>query len=211
MKQAKFAVAFAGLLLSLVTLCSLPACAQQFFGSITGTVTDPSGAVLPNANVRVINVNTNVTLALKTNGAGVYVASNLIAGTYRVEAEAAGFKRTVADRITVDVGTTPKVDLALSVGQSSESVTVTENNAPILQTQQTDLGQTVDTSELQNLPIEAGTYSSGRSPYSLLSLAAGVSQQTGCTGGGTGGGGLGSCGNEGNVRISGSRPRTDDN
>ncbi len=191
-----------------IALSALPIAAQQFYGTITGTVTDPSGAVVPNATVKVTNVDTNVTAPLRTNSAGVYVANNLIVGTYRVEAEAAGFKRTVADKITLEVGATPKVDLALSVGQSSESVTVTENNAPILQTQQTDLGQTMDTSRLQQLPTFSG---SGRRPYNFLTLAAGVTQQTGCTGAGTGGGGLGSCGNDGNVRISGSRPRTDDN
>src|SRR2546425_12912265 len=68
----------------------------------------------------------------------------------------------------------------------------------------------MDKSMLANLPIEGGTSASGRSPYNLLSLAAGVSQQTGCTNG-TGGSALGACGNEGNVRVSGSRPRTDDN
>jgi hypothetical protein len=191
-----------------VLVCAPHVAAQQFYGTITGTVTDPSGAVLPNATIKVTNVDTGVTTALKTNGAGVYVASSLIVGTYRVAAEAAGFKRTVAEKIILEVGATPKVDLALAVGQSTESVTVTGNNAPILQTQQADLGQTMDTSRLQELP----TFSdSGRRPYNFLVLAAGVSQQTGCTGAGTGGGGLGSCGNDGNVRVSGSRPRTDDN
>src|SRR6266496_5359854 len=194
-----------------LALVALPLAAQQFYGTITGTVSDPSGAVVPNASVNVTNVDTNVTVGSKTNNAGVYVASYLTIGTYRVEAEASGFKKSIAEKVTVDVGSTPQVNLALAVGQSNESVTVTEANAPILQTQQADLGQSVGSSELMNLPIEAGTYGSGRSPYSLLPLAAGVSQQTGCTGGGTGGGGLGSCGNEGNVRISGSRPRTDDN
>jgi hypothetical protein len=191
-----------------VSVCAHNVAAQQFYGTITGTVTDPSGAVLPNATIKVTNVDTGVTTTLKTNGAGVYVASSLIVGTYRVEVAVAGFKRTVAEKIILEVGATPKVDLALAVGQSTESVTVTESNAPILQTQQTDLGQTMDTSRLQELP----TFSdSGRRPYNFLVLAAGVSQQTGCTGAGTGGGGLGSCGNDGNVRVSGSRPRTDDN
>ena len=191
-----------------VLVCAHNVAAQQFYGTITGTVTDPSGAVLPNATIKVTNVDTGVATTLKTNGAGVYVASSLIVGTYRVGVEVAGFKRTVAEKIILEVGATPKVDLALAVGQSTESVTVTESNAPILQTQQTDLGQTMDTSRLQELP----TFSdSGRRPYNFLVLAAGVSQQTGCTGAGTGGGGLGSCGNDGNVRVSGSRPRTDDN
>jgi len=184
--------------------------AQQFYGTITGTVTDPSGAVVSNATVKVTNVDTNVTVALKTNGAGVYVANSLVVGNYRVEAAASGFKKSVADKIVLQVGATPKVDLALAIGQSTEVVNVEEANAAILQTQQADLGQTMDTSMLANLPIEGGSSASGRSPYNLLSLAAGVSQQTGCTNG-TGGSSLGACENEGNVRVSGSRPRTDDN
>src|SRR6266496_5922780 len=191
-----------------LAFAALPLGAQQFYGTITGTVSDPSGAVVPNASVKVTNVDTNVTSTLKTNRAGVYVANSLIVGTYRVEAEAAGFKKAVADRITLEVGATPKVDLSLAVGRTTEVVEVTAANAAILQTEQTDLGQTMDTSRLQELP----TFSTaGRRPYNFLTLAAGVTQQTGCTGAGTGGGGLGSCGNDGNVRISGSRPRTDDN
>jgi len=212
MKQIKFAAIFAAVLLFLVTLCSLPVCAQQFYGSITGIVTDPTGAVVPNASVKVINVDTNVTTALKTNSAGVYVANNLIVGTYRVEVQASGFKKSVVDNILLQVGATAKADLAMAVGQSTETVNVTATNAALLQTQQADLGQTMDTSMLQNLPIEGGgANANGRSPYNLLSLAPGVSQQTGCTGAGQGGSALGACGNEGNVRVSGSRPRTDDN
>ena|SRR5215475_3587615 len=144
-------------LLALFVALPLAAMAQQFYGAITGTVTDPSGAVVPNATVKVTKVDTSVTIALKTNGAGVYVASNLIVGTYRVVAEAAGFKTAVVDRIAVEVGATQKVDLALAVGQTSESVTVTETNLSNLQTQQTDLGQTVDSNRLQELP----TFSNG--------------------------------------------------
>src|SRR5437667_8689119 len=189
-----------------VLVCAPNLGAQQFYGTITGTVTDPSGAVVPNATVKVTNVDTNVTSTLKTNRAGVYVASRLIVGTYRVEAEAAGFKKAVADRITLEVSATPKVDLSLAVGRTTEVVEVTAANAAILQTQQTDLGQTLNITAVQNLPTQGGTR--GRSPYSFLQLAAGVTQQFGCSGGGDG---VGGCGNDGNVRISGSRPRNDDN
>ncbi len=207
MRRARIVAVVIGSLL-FVLVCALNVAAQQFYGTITGTITDPSRAMVPNATVKVTNVDTNVTTTLKTNGAGVYVASSLIVGTYRVEAEAAGFKKAVADRITLEVGATPKVDLSLAVGQATEVVEVTAANAAILQTEQTDLGQTMDTSRLQELPTFSNA---GRRPYNFLTLAAGVTQQTGCTGAGTGGGGLGSCGNDGNVRISGSRPRTDDN
>src|SRR5262249_53556381 len=157
---------------------SLPLGAQQFYGTITGTVTDPTGAVVANATVKVTNVNTNITVLSKTNGAGVYVANSLIVGTYRVQVEASGFKKAIADKINLEVGATPKVDLALTVGQSSETVEVTAANAPILQTEQTDLGQTIGATQLQQLPTQGGTR--GRSPYSFLQLAAGVTQQFGC-------------------------------
>src|SRR5437879_11876973 len=118
------------------------------------------------------------------------------------------FPVPLAQGILVQVNAMPKVDLTLSVGLASETIEVTAENTPILQTQQTDLGQTIGSRELEQLPTQSG---SGRSPYNFLVLAAGVSQQTGCTGSGTGHGGVGAWGNSGNVRIRGRRPRNDDN
>src|SRR2546423_1040299 len=198
MTKAKVAIALLGAALSMLTLCSSRLAAQGWFGRISGVVTDLSGAVVTGATVRVTNVDTNVTTTWKTNGAGVYNATSLNPGNYRVEAEAAGFKKAFANNILLEVNASPKVDLTLSVGQTTELVEVNASNTPILQTQQTDLGQTLNSRELQQLPTQSG---SGRSPYNFLALAPGVSQQTGCSG----------CGNEGNVRISGSRPRNDDN
>jgi hypothetical protein len=185
--------------------CAHVVLAQGLFGSISGVITDSSGAVVSGATVKVINLDTNVTAVLKTNGAGLYNATSLNPGNYKVEAEMSGFKTAVANSILVEVNANPKINLTLSVGETSETVEVTGENTPILQTQQTDLGQTVDTTRLQQLPTQSG---SGRSPYSFLTLAPGVSQQFGCSGGGQG---VGGCGNDGNVRISGSRPRNDDN
>src|SRR6266567_4265600 len=197
MKPGKFAVAFVVIAL-FVFVCPQKLPAQGLFGTISGVVTDPTGAVVSGATVKVTNIGTNVAVTLTTNGAGVYNATSLNPGTYKVQAEARGFKTAVANNIVLDVNATPKVDLALTVGQASEMVEVTAANTPILQTQQTDLGQTLDITNVQNLPTQGG---SGRSPYNFLVLAPGVSQQTGCQG----------CGNEGNVRSSGSLPRNDDN
>jgi hypothetical protein len=204
MKAAKFAVAFA-LIAMFTFVCPQKPQAQGLFGSISGIVTDSTGAVVTNATVKVINIDTNVITTWKPNAAGVYNATSLNPGTYNVEAEAKGFKTAVAKNILLEVNSSPKVNLTLSIGQTSETVEVTAENTPILQTQQTDLGQTVDSTRLEQLPTQGGN---GRSPYNLLVLAPGVSQQFGCSGGG---GGVGGCGNEGNVRISGSRPRNDDN
>ncbi len=169
--------------------------AQGLFGTISGVVMDSSGAVVPGASVRVTNVNTNIVALLTTNGAGVYSATSLNPGLYNVQAEAAGFKTAAVNNITLEVNTNPKVDLTLSVGQSSESIEVTAE-APLLQDQQSHLGQTVTRQQLDQLPTASAI---GRNVYSLITLAAGVSEQVG------GGGG-----DNNNLRINGGRPRTDD-
>jgi hypothetical protein len=197
-RRARITGAVAGFVLSILVLYSANILAQGLFGTISGVVTDSSGASIPGSTVRVSNVSTNVVVTLTTNSAGVYVANSLNPGAYKVEAEAKGFKTAIVTGIALEVNTNPKINLTLQVGQVTETVEVTSENAPLLQTQQSDLGQTVNQRQLEQLPTFSGT---GRNVYSLLPLAPGVSQQTGCD----------FCGNYGNLRISGSRPRNDDN
>jgi Carboxypeptidase regulatory-like domain len=167
--------------------------AQGVFGAITGTITDSSGGVLPGTSVTVTNLRTNVVKTLTTNEAGVYSATNLIPGSYKVEASLAGFKTAVVEAITLEANTSPKVDLTLEVGQATELVNV-RAQSPLLQAEHTDLGQTVTEQQIEQLPT-------GRDLYSLIPLAAGVSQQVACDG---------DCGNNANLRINGDRPRTQD-
>jgi Carboxypeptidase regulatory-like domain/TonB dependent receptor-like, beta-barrel len=173
-------------------LCCAPAAAQGIYGTIGGTVTDSSGAILPSATVRVTNVETNVTKTATTNEAGVYNVTSLIPGIYKVEASRTNFKTAIVDAIVLEVNASLKVDLALQVGQASEAVDVTAE-APLLQTQQTNLGQTVTERQIDQLPT-------GRNLFSLIPLSAGVSQQATCD----------FCGNNGNLRINGDRPRNQD-
>lgn len=195
MKYAKYALAFCGVVwLVLLSANQLPA--QGFFGSITGQITDQSGAVVPNATVKVTNVATNVTTLWKTNGAGVYVASSLNPGTYKVEAEAQGFRTAEVVNVLLEVNSRPKVDLQLTVGQANQVVEVTAANTPLLQTQESDLGQTVNQQLLEDLPTQS---SSGRNIFSLIPLAQGVTEQVG----------QGGYGND-NLRINGDRPRDQD-
>ena len=77
---------------------------QSVSGSITGQVTDPSGAAVPNADVKVVNTDTNVELATKTNEAGFFNVTNLNAGTYRVDIAATGFKAVSNASVRVDIG-----------------------------------------------------------------------------------------------------------
>jgi len=197
-RRARMVGFLAPLVLCTLMVCSSEVLAQGLFGTISGVITDSSGGVVPGVTVKVTNVNTNVVVTLTTNSAGVYVATSLNPGVYDVEAEAKGFKTAIVKGLTLEVDANPKINLTLPVGQISERIEVTTESAPLLQTQQSDLGQTVNEMQLERLPTSGG---SGRSVYSLLPLAAGVSQQTGCD----------FCGNYGNLRISGSRPRNDDN
>ncbi len=189
MRRAAMSAATA---LAILALWCLPAAAQGVYGVVSGTVTDSSGAVLAGATVTVTNVDTRVTKTLTTNVAGTYSATNLIPGVYKVEAALAGFKTAVAEAITLEVNANPRVDMVLQVGSTSEAVNVVAES-PLLQTQQTNLGQTVTQRQIEQLPT-------GRNLFSLIPLAAGVSQQAACDG----------CGNNGNLRINGDRPRNQD-
>jgi len=183
------------LLLSLVALFPSRMPGQGLFGSIRGVITDAGGAVVQGATVKLTNVNTNVVTVLTTNSAGEYSATSLNPGIYDIQAEAPGFKAAIAKGITLQVNASPKVDLTLQVGQSTQTVEVTAE-ADILQTQQTNLGQSVNQVQLDELPLFS---SSGRNIFNLIPLAAGVSEQIGAQ-----------AGNNNNLRINGDRPRDQD-
>lgn len=171
--------------------------AQGLFGTIGGTITDTSGAVVPGATVVVTNISTNVKIVLTTNGAGNYTAPDLNPGTYTVEASAKGFKSVVQNDIALQVDSNLRVSLVLEIGSTSETVTVAGTNI-LLQTQESSLSQTVDEQQLTELPL-SGLAGTGHSAYSLVPLSAGVTQQVG-----EGGYALD------NARLNGGRPRMDD-
>jgi hypothetical protein len=195
MRQARIATLHACCLLAVLVFFAPRIAAQGLFGTVSGVVTDPSGAVVPGATVKVTNVNTNVVTTLTTNNVGAYNATSLNPGIYNIQAEAKGFKTAVVGGITLQVNANPKVDLVLEVGTTTQVVEV-KAEAPLLQSQQTSLGQTVGQRLIDQLPTQSGN---GRSVYNLLFLTAGVSEQVG-----------GSPGNNANLRINGDRPRDQD-
>src|ERR1700730_27550 len=89
---------------------------QSVSGSITGQITDPSGAAVPSADITVANVQTNVELTTKTNSAGYFNVANLIAGTYRVDIAATGFSGVSRSDVLVDIGAVIRLDTQLRVG-----------------------------------------------------------------------------------------------
>jgi hypothetical protein len=141
--------------------------AQEFRGSITGLVTDPSGAVVAGARVTVTNAATNVVTSTVSNATGNYTVLYLMPGRYAVSAEATGFKKLVRPGIEVRVGDKLELDLRLELGGTQETVTVT-GETPLLEAESASLGQVVDRRRIADLPLADGN------PFSLAQLAAGI-------------------------------------
>lgn len=138
----------------LVLLCAIAfrIAAQSTTGSIAGVVTDPSGAVVPNAVVVVTDVGTNIETRTSTDQTGNYVLTLLPIGQYSVAVEAGGFKKFLASGIKVNVQDRLRVDATLQLGQAADTVQV-ESAAPLLQTDTSTLGQVVDNQRIVDLPL----------------------------------------------------------
>lgn len=113
-------------------------------GSITGVVQDPSGAVIGNASVTLTNVDEGQVLKSKTDGAGVYVFSPIKIGNYKVTASAPNFETTTQTNLRLSIQQRLNVVVVLKPGATTETVTVT-TEAPLMQTQESSVGQTMDT------------------------------------------------------------------
>jgi len=154
------------LFLSLLLLAGL-ASAQTITGAITGTVTDPSGSVVPGATVTAVNVATNVATEVVTNEAGIYNLLFLPVGEYTLSVTARGFKKANTASFRLEVNQTARVDVRLEVGEPAQVVEVTDV-APILKTDSTETGDTLSSGKLTSLPLN------GRNFVSLTLLVPGA-------------------------------------
>ncbi len=127
------------------------AVAQQVFGSIIGTVTDPSGSAVNNAKVTITDVTKGTSFDVTTNDAGQYTKGQLIPDVYKVAIEAPGFQKVVSNELTVQVDQATQFNAALTVGNVSQEVEVTAA-APLLQTDRADVAQTFSSEQLSELP-----------------------------------------------------------
>ena len=155
-----------------VGLFCLPLEAQQFTGTLRGTVQDSTGALLPAADVTVVNTATNEKQAVRTDGEGRYVIPQLKPGFYKITAGKSGFKSAAIDEVKLDVQQTRGVDLTLELGQATELVTVMGRTATVETTSST-VSQTIENKRLVDLPLN------GRNPFALASLAPGVAPAPG--------------------------------
>src|SRR5207253_2433704 len=161
--------------LSVVFFAIASAQGQSTYGAIAGSVTDPSGAAIPDAQVTLTNLGTAEKRTRPTGVDGLYSFVNLLPGNYRIEVEKQGFKRITREPVVVQVQQSTKIDVALQVGQVSETVEVI-SETPLLQSETSSLGQVVEQRKANERPLN------GRNIYNLITLSPGAVAQGGSGG-----------------------------
>lgn len=134
-------------------LLIVPAGAQAVYGSIFGTVTDKSGAAVPNATITVTDVSKGTVVTTTSNGSGDYSVPHLIPDTYNLKVTAQGFKAFEAQGISVLADTAPRIDPTMDIGGASETVQVSAEDQPQLKTDRADVATVFDAQQVQNLPV----------------------------------------------------------
>ena len=156
-------------------LCVSAVWAQSDRGTITGTISDPAGAVVASASIEARNTETGVVSAVASSATGNYTIPQLPAGTYEITITVPGFKKFIRPGLIIQAAQTIRVDAALEVGNATESVTINAE-APLLKTESGELSQTIETKVMDALPLlVVGNDSSGiRNPYSVVALLPGA-------------------------------------
>jgi carboxypeptidase family protein len=162
------------LLVALIGLLFALSVSAQVFdtGTISGLVTDPSGAAVPNATVTITNVGTGIERTFQTDSGGAFVASAVPYGKYVVTVTASGFGKATSQPIVLNVGATVQVNLSLAMATTTETITVTGTSTTV-DTASTTTGTTLDTDQVANLPVN------GRDVSDFLEIAPGSVGSTG--------------------------------
>ena len=148
-------------------LTSLPV-SSQTMGSIVGRVTDSAKAVVPGAQVELVNADTGIVLRTVTDAQGEYILPRVDPGNYRLSVSAQGFEKAVRSSIPILVNQAAREDVSLALGAVSTTISV-QSEAPVVQSETSSIGQVVDGAQVTEMPLN------GRdSIYSLLALAPGV-------------------------------------
>src|SRR3984885_4213776 len=134
-------------------LFNVPSSAQSVYGSIFGTVTDSSGAAIPNATVTVKDEAKGTVVTATSNGSGDYSVPHLIPDTYDLKVTAKGFKVFETKGISVEADTSPRIDPALQIGAENTTVEVNADQEPELKTDRADVSTVFDQQQVSSLPV----------------------------------------------------------
>jgi len=162
--------------LTLAAICLAPLFSQSTDATLSGTVLDPSGKVIPNADIQVLNEATGLQHPSRSNSVGIYTLSLLPPGHYRVQVSRDGFKTVITPGIVLNVQSAVALNFTLPVGAASESVTV-EGGSSLLNTTDASVSTVVDRKFVANMPLN------GRSFQDLISMTPGVTTQSPQSGG----------------------------
>ena len=163
--------------LALILCLAAASWAQDINASLSGTVTDSSGAVVPNASVQIVNANTGVVgYRGATNASGVYTAPSLPVGAYRILVESPGFKKAEITGVTLQVDQRARVNVMLATGEVAETITVVGEGLGQLEAESSSVGAIINTSQVKDLPMP------NRNIFNLLTLVGGVSSGGAATG-----------------------------
>src|SRR5262245_57544876 len=155
-----------------------PAGAQPPTGTLSGTIHDTTGAVLPGVNVTIRNVATGAARSVVSDGEGRYRIVNVDPGNYELRAQLNGFRTVIRNPVVISVGGMAQSDIEMSVGALAEAVTV-QTEAPLIEPSKTDLSRVVTTQEIESLPI------AGRNFVDFVKLSSGVALGRENVGGGS--------------------------
>jgi hypothetical protein len=144
---------------------ALPLSAQVLYGTIVGTVTDQSGAVVPNANVTAANPQTGETREVKSDSAGRYTIGNVVPGTYDIRVTAPGFQQVTTKGVAATINTVTRIDVQMQLGSQTQEVNVS-GIAAALQTDKSDTHTDLNPQEMANLPLP--NYRNFQSLFSLV-------------------------------------------
>ncbi|MGA9767968.1 MAG: TonB-dependent receptor [Blastocatellia bacterium] len=152
MYKSKIPLLIFSLLLTLTAL-NVSAEAQAVYGSISGTVTDPSGAVVSGATVTITSLDRQTSDTVTTNDSGLFVKERLLPGNYEVKIEAPGFKQKLVSSVAVNLDAQTKLDLPLEAGAPTDTVTVTASVGQLLKTDRADVSTSIEQKQITDLPI----------------------------------------------------------
>ena len=155
-------------LIILATGCASPLIAQVGNASLSGTIQDSTGAVIPGARVTIRNVNTGTSQVISSNDSGLYSSPVLQPGIYSITIEKDGFEKSVQDGVTLTVGQVATISFSLHLGQTSETVTINADTA-LVNTSTSEISQVINENSVKELPLN------GRDPSSLVLLTTGIS------------------------------------